>query len=271
MTIKLIALDIDDTLLSSQGKILPSTLTAIKACLERGLKIVLCTGRPLAGVKPYLTELGVARPEQYVVTYNGAVIESITGQVVAKQLIDNAGYRTLTAFAAAHDIPFNVLDENSQIYTADHDVDFITAVQAVENEAGLFIRQPEELPANFAIAKGLFVGTQDLLDGVEDSVRAAFGDDYSVIRAGRYFLEAMAKGVDKGQGLKALGETIGITPDEMMGFGDEGNDLAMFSTVGLAVCMGNGSELAKAHADYITDTNDNDGISKAIEKFVLKA
>lgn len=268
MTVKLIALDIDQTLLSSKGKILPSTKIALKRCLAQGIKVVLCTGRPLAGVKPWLTELGIAGDDQYVVTYNGAIVQSAAGQVVTKRLIDHAGYRTLTAFAQKHQLPFNVLDAYSRIYTADHDVDYVTVVQAMENKAGIFIRQPAELPADFAIAKGLFVGDEGRLDRNEALVRATFAADYSVIRAGRVFLEVMAKGVDKGQGLRDLGEKIGIDPAEMMAFGDEGNDLAMFDAVGLAVCMGNGTAEAKAHADYVTASNDEDGISQAIARFI---
>lgn len=271
MTIKLIALDIDDTLLSSNQEILPSTKKALSECLAKGIKVVLCTGRPLAGVAHFLKELGVAGDDQYVVTYNGAIIESVTGKVLAKELISKKGFEALTEFAQAHKVPFNVLDENSNIYTADHDVDFITVVQAMENSAGLFIRQPSEMPADFEITKGLFVGPKELLDSVEPAVKEKFGQDYYVVRAGTNFLEAMNPAVDKGKALTTLGKKIGIKTEEMMAFGDEGNDLPMFNAVGLAVCMGNGSELAKSHANYVTASNDDDGIAKAIAKYVLEA
>lgn len=269
MTIKLIALDIDDTLLTSDKTILPSTLEAITKCLAQGIKVVLCTGRPLAGVKLWLDELGIDGPDQYVVTYNGAIIQSTTGAIIAKKLIDNAGYRWLTAFGQANHLPFNVLDAESRIYTADQDVDFVTVVQAMENSAGLSVRQPDELPKDFAITKGLYVGNQAKLDAAEPLVRETFGVAFSVIRAGKNFLEVMPAGVDKGNALKALGDAIRIKPEEMMGFGDEGNDLQMFATVGLAVAMGNGTPIAKAHADFVTATNDDGGIAKAIHQFVL--
>lgn len=271
MTIKLIALDIDDTLLTSDKTILPSTIDAIHQCLDRGIKIVLCTGRPLAGVRPWLEELGISGPDQYVVTYNGAMIQSTTGAIIAKKLIDNAGYRQLTAFGKTHHLPFNVLDAESRIYTADRDVDFVTVVQAMENSAGLSVREPDELPDDFAITKGLYVGNQALLDANEALVRETFGEAFSVIRAGKNFLEVMPQGVDKGNALQTLGDAIRIKPSEMMGFGDEGNDLQMFATVGTAVAMGNGSQIAKAHADYVTASNDDGGIAKAIAKFVFKA
>ncbi|WP_125702354.1 Cof-type HAD-IIB family hydrolase [Lacticaseibacillus daqingensis] len=270
MPIQLIALDIDDTLLTSQKQLLPTTIAAVQAALARGIKVVLCTGRPLAGVAHYLKALGISGPEQYVVTGNGAVSETVTGTVVAKHLIDRAGYEAMTAYAIAHHLPFNVLDEAGVIYTADHDVDAMIVVQAAENFAGLKIRQPAELPADFAIVKGLFVGPEALLDAAEAGVRAQFGQTHSVLRAGRNFLEVMHEGVTKGQALRDLGAVLGIPAANMMAVGDEGNDIAMFEAVGCAVAMGNGTEAAKAAADFVTATNDEDGLALAIKRYALQ-
>lgn len=269
MTIKLIALDIDDTLLNSKGEILPSTIAAVHDALAQGIKIVLCTGRPLAGVKSFLAQLGIAGDDQYVVTYNGAIIESVAGRVLVKHLLDRATYVRLTEFAAAHHVPFNVLDEHSTIYTADRDIDFMTVVQAMENSAGMLVRDPAEMPADFAIAKGLFVGRRAVLDAAEPAVVAEFGDDFYVVRVSPNFLEVMAPQVDKGKGLAELAKQLEITAAEVMAVGDEANDLPMFSFAGTAVAMGNGSEIAKGHADYVTGTNDAGGLADAIRKLAL--
>lgn len=269
MSIRLIALDIDDTLLDSQGKLLPNTITTIKKVTTSGIKVVLCSGRPLAGVKPYDAALGIDGDDQYAIIYNGAVIESVSGRVVAKHLVKNEDYRKMTSYAQHQQIAFNVLDEHSLIYTADHDVNRITVVQAWENSAGLLIRTPDELPDNFEIAKGLFVGEKDQLDAIEAGVRATFGQDFYVVRAGQNFLELMNPVVNKGQALKDLAMALHLSANEVMAVGDERNDIPMFKFAGTAVAMGNGIELAKLNADYVTDTNDNDGLAKAIQKFAL--
>ncbi|GAB5052287.1 Cof-type HAD-IIB family hydrolase [Pediococcus ethanolidurans] len=269
MSIRLIALDIDDTLLDSKGKLLPNTVATIKAALANGVKVVLCSGRPLAGVKLYTEALGITGDDQYAITYNGAVIESISGHVVARHLVNNADYRKMTKYGQQHQIAFNVLDANSEIYTADHDVNRITVVQAWENSAGILIRTPDELPADFEIAKGLFVGEKDELDAVEAEVRATFEKDFYVVRAGQNFLELMNPVVNKGQALQDLANNLHLNADEVMAVGDERNDIPMFKFAGTAVSMGNGIEVAKQNADYVTDTNDNDGLAKAIQKFVL--
>lgn len=269
MQIKLIAIDIDDTLLSSTGKLLTSTVETIKQATAAGIKVVLCTGRPLAGVAPYLDELGIAGDDQYVITYNGAVIESVAGHVVAKHLVDNDQYRQLTTFGHEHHVPFNVLDSDSVIYTADRDVNWVTVVQAWENKAGLLIRDPDDLPADFQIAKGVFVGEAAQLDAVEPLVKTTFGDQLYVVRAATNFLEVMNARVNKGQALKDLAKVLGYRSDEVMALGDEKNDLPMFDFAGTAVAMGNGSTVAKAHADYVTETNDEGGVAAAIQKFAL--
>lgn len=269
MTIQLIAIDIDDTLLNSEGKLLPSTITAINRATAQGIKVVLCTGRPLAGVKPYLDQLGIDGDDQYVITYNGAVIESVAGRIVAKHLVNNAHYRAMTTFGQAHHVPFNVLDAESTIYTADRDVSWVTVVQAWENKAGLLVRDPDDLPNDFQIAKGVFVGEGPQLDAVEPLVKTTFGNDLYVVRAATNFLEVMNARVNKGQALKDLAKVLGLKADEVMAVGDEKNDLPMFAYAGTAVAMGNGSDAAKEAADYVTGTNDANGVADAIQKLAL--
>ncbi len=267
--IKLIALDIDQTLLNSQSKITKDTKIALQRALQEGIKIVLCSGRPLAGVSPFLKELGVSGDEQYVITYNGALIETVSGKIISKQILTNADYRRIVKYVEAHDMQYYVLDDNSNVYTSNHDINRIAVVQAWENSAGIFVRTPDELPADFEIPKAAIVGEKETLDGFEKQLKQEFSNDYYVVRAADNFLEVMHQNVNKGSGLTQLTELLNIKPEEVMAFGDEQNDLPMFKFAGTAVCMGNGSDLAKENADYVTDTNDNDGIAKALDKFIF--
>lgn len=269
MTVKMIAFDIDDTLLSSEGKILDSTKAAVKKALGQGIKIVLCTGRPLAGVTPYLQELGVSGDDQFVVTNNGAIIESISGNIIAKRVLDNASYRKLVQYGHDNGLKYYALDDESNVYTDDRDINRIAVVQAWENRAGIYFRSPDELPNDFEVTKVAYVGEKSDLDPYEDAVKEEFKDMCYIVRAGEWFLELMHKNVSKAQGLQDLSEKLDISPDEIMAFGDEQNDIPMFKFVGNAVCMDNGSDKAKSYADNITDTNDNDGIAKAMDKFVF--
>lgn len=97
--IKLIALDTDGTLLNSENKILPSTKTAIKKALDQGIKVVLCSGRPIAGLAHFMKELGIKGSNQYAVTLNGAITRNADGKIMTQDLVSNKLYRELTKFA----------------------------------------------------------------------------------------------------------------------------------------------------------------------------
>jgi len=267
--IKLIALDIDDTLLNSKGKITAATKKALDKALDQGIKVVLCSGRPLAGVTPYLQELNINGDEQYVITYNGGLVETVAGKVLSRKILDNKEYRRIVKYVTDNHMPYYVLDDQSKVYTSDKDVNRIAVIQAWENQSGILIRTPDELPADFEITKAAIVGEKEQLDQFEAPVKKEFSDSAYVVRAADNFLEVMNKTANKGTGLETLTEILGLDPSEVIVFGDEQNDLPMFDFAGTAVAMGNGSDLAKSHATHVTDTNDNDGIAKALDKYVF--
>ncbi|AUJ31267.1 MAG: Cof-type HAD-IIB family hydrolase [Liquorilactobacillus nagelii] len=267
MELKMIAIDLDGTLLNSHGKILPRTLAAIKTVLTRKIKVVFCTGRSLVGIQKYLRELGINnQSDQYVITFNGAVIETTAGQVLSSCLINNQYYRTLTVFGQQHQLPFNVAVPDGRLYTANYDVNRLIILQAWENSAGLLIRQPKELPSDFEIAKGLYVGEKKLISQMEPLVTATFGQQLYIVRTSDNFLEVMHPKVSKGQALKKLSNICTIKSSEIMAIGDGENDIPLFDFAGIAVAMGNGTVRAKQHADYVTADNDTDGVAAAIEK-----
>ncbi|GEN49317.1 Cof-type HAD-IIB family hydrolase [Ligilactobacillus pobuzihii] len=268
MAIKLIALDIDDTLLNSHGKIQDSTKKSLHSALQKGLKVVLCSGRPLPVVTPFLEELGITGDKQYAITYNGSVVESVTGNIVVQMGLDNQEYRHIDKYAQRNNLQYNVLDQNGTIYTSNRDVNRITVVQAWENNAGILIRTPDDLSSDLSIVKVVFVGETEKLDQVEPEVQAEFGQKNYVVRAADNFLKVMNLKANKGNALSQLTRVLGIDPSEVLVFGDERNDVPMFDFAGQAVAMGNGSKAAKEHASFVTASNNNDGIAKALTKFL---
>lgn len=270
MAIKLIALDTDGTLLNSQGEILDSTKEVLKKALDRGIKVVLCSGRPIAGLKHYMNELNIHGSAQYVVTLNGAITQNADDDIITEDLVNTDFYRQMTAFGMEHKIPFNIVDIDSRIITADHNVDPMIYQQAYENQATLYIRTPDQVPEdNIRIAKGCFVGKPSLLDEYEPLVRKTFGKKLYVVRADPHFLELLNPAVNKGNGLRELCDKLEISADEVMAFGDERNDISMFEFAGTAVAMGNANDDAKKAANYVTASNDEDGIKQAVEKFAF--
>lgn len=266
MTIKMIAIDIDGTLLNSAGIVTPATITAVQAAVAQGIKVVLCSGRPLVGVTPHLETLGLlGDATQYVVTFNGAVTTTADGVIQREYRLDRSVYEAATTFAQEHEVPHFVLDPEGRVITADYDVDATAVVQAWENHAGIFVRQPDEMPADFELAKVVFCGDADRLDAVTPAVEKTFGETHYVVRADTHFLEVMNAQASKGQALTMLLTQLGIMPDELMAIGDGMNDLPMFALAGTAVAMGNASETVKSAATHVTKTNDEDGVAAAIQ------
>ncbi|APX73231.1 Cof-type HAD-IIB family hydrolase [Companilactobacillus allii] len=269
MGIKLIAFDMDNTLLTSSETLLDSTKTAVSKALDKGIKVVICTGRPLAGVTPFLNELGIKGDDQYVITYNGAIIETASGKPLIKHLINKDEYNKLVEYGDRNDIQYYALDDNSNVYTGNRDISRVAVLQAWENNAGIFVRTPDELPDNFQAAKFDYVGEQDKLDQEEPILTKNFEDQFSVVREGTIFLAVMNQMASKGSGLRNLAKRLDLTPDQVMAFGDERNDISMFKYAGTSVCMENGTDEAKGFADYITGDHNHDGIFQALEKFVF--
>ena len=110
----------------------------------------------------------------------------------------------------------------------------------------------------------------EILQKAVDNLPQEVYDKYTVVRSTPYFLEFLNKAVNKGTGVELLAKHLGVNQEEIMTFGDAGNDLDMIVYAGMGVAMANGFDEVKEVANYITDSNENDGVAKAIEKFVLK-
>ena len=109
-----------------------------------------------------------------------------------------------------------------------------------------------------------------ILEKVEEKLKQEFAGSLSIMRSKPFFLEFMEEGISKGASLNSLIQQLGISREEVIAIGDSNNDLSMIEFAGLGVAMGNASEFIKAQADFVTDTNMNDGVAKVVEEFVLK-
>lgn len=270
MTIKLVAIDMDGTLLNSNYELLASTKLAVKRALKQGVKIVLCSGRPFAGLAAYLKELEIKGSNEYVVSVNGALTLTADGEIVTADSLSYQQYCELTEVSKAHsDVPFNVVDLESKIITYQRDVDFMVLQQAWENKASVYIRDINDFSHDFQLAKASFVGNPQLLDQLEPELHQRFDQQYYITRTDPAFLEIMHPGVNKGRGLAELCKKIGVQQAEVMAIGDAANDLPMFDFAGVKVAMGNASSDVKQAADFVTASNDDDGIERAFNKYLF--
>ncbi|WP_179394601.1 Cof-type HAD-IIB family hydrolase [Lacticaseibacillus absianus] len=266
--IQLIAIDIDDTLLTRHATISPKTLAALQRAIARGTKVVLCSGRPLAGVSRYLEQLGLSGDDQYVITNGGAVSETVSGRLLARAALTPADYLHVTAFARTKGLHHNVVDAESAIITADRTVDYYVLQQAMENHAPVLVRDPTEMGPTFAPVKAVFVGAPAVLDAKLDAIRTEFAHLY-VVRTGPQFVELMHPDVSKGAALAALCAQLDLPPAAVAAIGDEENDLTMFAFAGTTIAMGNALPRVQAAADFTTADHDHDGIAVALRRLAL--
>jgi len=269
MKYKLIAIDMDHTLLKEDKTISEKNREVVKEALIKGIKIVLCSGRSYTAVIDYAKQLGITGENNFIITSGGASIDSMSGQNIYQKTLSNKFYREFVKFADDNDLNYNVLDPQSRVYTGNDWIEPHTAYEAFEAGTGLYIRKPEELPEDFKIMRGIFNGTKEKLDKNSKLIHDRFDDDYFVARTGSGFLEVFPKEVNKGNAVKFLSDQLHIEKNSIMAFGDRDNDIPMFKVAGFSVAMKNAVDELKEASDYVTDDNEHDGVGLAIEKFAL--
>ncbi|WEV71421.1 Cof-type HAD-IIB family hydrolase [Lactobacillus sp. ESL0785] len=271
MTIKLIAVDLDGTLLTDTQKIMPETEKALKKASEQGIKVVLATGRPLSGVMSYNKQLGLSGSKQYNIVFNGAVIQNLVGKVMMDQKM---GYRDFTNMLRLQRLAHvNLHFETPECFwTCDRDLGLNLATNATMTRNQIKVRKVEEIPQDFSFNKVGFSVMEDeaevekLWNNIPDWV---FGK-YDVVRSFATIVELNVKNASKGNALIELADRLRIKQDQVMVFGDQGNDVSMFANPNFKkVAMGNAIDLIKANADYVTADNNSEGIAQALKKFVL--
>ena len=273
MAIRLIALDLDGTLLTSEKTISPGDRAAVEEAIARGVVVVLVTGRPAQGVPQEVLDLPGVR---YVVSSNGATIRDvITGEFLLETHL--AAETALEVLAASDHVPMIRAAFRAGVgYLSQEDYDVLCARyegamlayvldtrQVVPGTLADFLRDdPRPIEELFFLTDSEETKL-DLQRTLSALPRIAFADPFP------RDLEVMAGGIDKGEGLRFLLDRLGVAPDQAMALGDGGSDLPMLRLAGIGVAMGNSTQAVKDGADWVTSSCDENGVARAIEKFVL--
>lgn len=268
--IKLIALDMDGTLLNNSHEISTANKLAIAEARAQGIKVVLVTGRPFIGTQTYTATLNMVGADDHVIACNGALIlNPASGEIILENTLNIDDYYYLESLANQLNVHFQVFDKDN-VYTANRDIGKYTVLESWLTGIPLKFRMREEMPLDMKFPKMMMVDEVEILDKAIASLPAEIHDRFTVIKSSPNFLEIIAKNVDKGEALKSLAGMLNIESDAILAVGDQGNDLSMIKFAGVGVAMGNAIDSLKEIADDITDTNENDGVAKAINKWALK-
>lgn len=270
MEYKLLVLDLDGTLTNNKKEITPNTLQTLLDAQKQGLKIVLASGRPTYGIAPLADILQLDTYEGYILAYNGGqIIDWKTKAVMYENVLDPAIYPYLYECAKKNN--FVILSYKDEYIVSENADD-----QYVRHEAFLnkmkSITVPDFLEViNFPVAKCLIVGDPEPLAKLELEMKDTLKNRMNVFRSEPFFLELVPQGIDKARSLAVLLEEIGLSKDEMIACGDGFNDLSMIQYAGLGVAMANAQKVVKKAADYITLSNEEDGVAAVVKKFFLNS
>ena len=276
--IKLVALDLDGTLFDNSSHISERNLTAIRSITDKGIHVVISTGRPFEGI-PFDQIKGTGI--NYAITANGSGIYEIsTGKCLYENAMDEELVTPILNFLLKRDIhmdafiggkgytPVQCVETAQKLTVPSSIKNYIITTRTRLDNILQFIHENQlkvqKMTLNFYPAAD---GT--LID--RETVRKFLVSNPSIttVCGGYNNLEFTRADANKGVGLRKLAEILGVNPDATMAIGDTENDLAIIEAAGIGVAMGNATDAVKARADYVTTTNTKDGVAAAIEHFIL--
>ena len=267
---KLIALDIDGTLLNSERKITSKVYDSIQEAKLNGAKVVLSTGRPLPGVTPLLEDLNLTDEGDYVICFNGAVVQEVKSKKVISNIeMNHNDFKSIyNEICKQHNSNIHINTPTNLVTPQDQPGKY-TLLEAELNKIDIQYIPENKIDDSIKFCKVMIVDEPEKLEEIMQNIPKKFHDKYTIVKSAPFFLEFLNKKANKGNALKSLCENINLPIEQSIAVGDEENDQHMIKYAGLGVAMGNARQSIKEISDYITDTNDNHGVAKVIDKFIL--
>ncbi len=264
--IKLLVSDIDGTLVRKDKALHPAVVGAVRRLQDAGVAFSLISARPVSGIVEIAETLGVTGP---IGAYNGGTVAHPNGTVVsAERLAEDVAreaarrldldWITLWVFADGkwHTRKLGNPHDDSERKTTAQEPTRVDSFDPLLDRVDKMVAVSDDEPK---------------LAALEQATADALGDGAAVARSQTYYLDVTAPGANKGAGVTAIAKAMGVPLDAVAVIGDGGNDVAMFKVAALSIAMGNGSDATRAAATETTDTNEEDGVARAIDRIVIPA
>jgi len=265
MRYKLIAADIDGTLLNSKGRLTEETKQAIRQAVDKGVVFAISTGRPLQGLKPVVDEIGFDLP---LITYNGAMLIMGKSQnVIYEKKLSRDNCIKVLELGKERGTNIVVWNDNKL---------YCDKINSKTIEYGKLTRTKPILSEHLdktvdtGATKILWYDDIPLISKYEKEINEIFRGSINVHISRPMFLEFVDKDASKAIAMHKLGEYYGIDRSEMIAIGDSSNDISMIEYAGLGIAMENARKDIKDKADYVTLSNDDNGVAHVIRKFILQ-
>lgn len=258
--------DFDGTLATRDKRVSDENLKAIRELFSQGKKFALCTGRMTASAMAVVQKLPF---KPLIATYNGGeIVDSATGEVLKRYTLDSQLILRLIEYGRAKGLHYHIFSDEVIVEKINGIVDFYCSICLVKpNPVGDLYDYV--LKTGATSPKMMFITQNGNLESYIKEILELFGDRVEAVRCYEGMIDITPKGINKGSAVKDFCEIWGITPQECVAVGDEGNDVAMFKVAGVGVAMVNSSPDVKVHADYVTEkTNDEDGVAEVVYKWL---
>lgn len=267
---KLIALDLDGTLLGSDKAISQQNQDAIAKARAAGVTVVLASGRPMQGMLDKLELLNINSDKDFILCYNGSMVQNIaTGEIIHQQTITGKDAKRVARLAKELGVYVHAFSTEHGLITTEHNP--YTDIEANINGLDITEMNFESLSDDHPIIKAMIVAEPTALTEAISKLDPKLREEFTVVQSAPFFLEFLNPSANKGIGVAAIAEHLGIKREEVMTMGDAENDHHMLKYAGLGIAMSNAMEETKQIADHITVSNDEHGVAVCIEQFVLNA
>ena len=264
---KLIAMDLDGTLNNDEKRITEKTLQALLNAQKRGIRLALASARPSPGLYKERDILRMAENGGILMSYNGGrIVDAGTGKVLFETAMDVDTTKSVLRFLET--LPVTpILDDGIRFYVTDPE-GYKVQYECWNNqmECTQVENLAEFLP--FAPVKILMSVQPEELLAVQEKIASFLPESLTVVQTAPFYLEVIPKTINKGQGIRDICKVLGLDTEEVIAFGDAANDIPMLLSAGMGVAMGNAQQPVKDAADYVTASNNEDGIAVALQKFL---
>lgn len=263
--VRFVVSDVDGTLVDHDKRLRPATIAAVRRVQDAGVPFAVISARPPSGVMPIADALVLDGP---IGAFNGGTVFRRGGEILEEHLVPAEVGRGMVDLAARSGANVWVFAEDR--WHADiPDNPHMDRERKSANQEPVLGSDLRDLAGR--AGKITFVSDEPgVLADLTERGRERFGEQATIAQSQTYYLDVTALEANKGAGLEALSRAAGVALDEVMVLGDMRNDLPMLSRAGLAVAMGQAPDDVKAEADWVTASNDEDGVARALERLLAE-
>jgi len=264
--IRLIATDMDDTLLDKSSSLTPRSLEALQKAMDAGVMVSLSSGRMTESMLPFAQGIGVNAP---MILFNGALIyDHRTDETLFSNPIPAQTALEVARMIEAEGVYLQIYPGKG--YYCNRRCGHTDRYEASIRVPCTELNMPVSEWMQGGMVKMLAIADPETIDRLQQKLRAAFPSGVNFMKSKAHYLEIVAEGIDKGHAIRTLAEKLGLQPDEIMAFGDGQNDATMIAAAGCGVAMENAVAECKAAAKLIAPRSDEDGVAQVIEQFLAE-